>query len=159
MSWICLYLILFLTSNLRITQTSFIFSTRGFTKTQNCQYCHQRLPLWKQKKISNKILPQVETESGTAAIQVWCSPFWATLAFAYKSATLDPALLILTKSSKPGNQVVYEHNRTSTYHVSSEREHQTYMAGSIPTGEIILLLILFCFHVVQPILPISANLL
>ena len=82
-------------------------------------------PCESKKKISNKILPPVVIESGTAAIQVWCSPFWATLAFAYKSETLDPALLILTKSSKSGNQVVYEQNRTSTYHVISEREHQT----------------------------------
>ena len=65
----------------------------------------------KTKKSSNKMLPLVSIEPLILWFQVQHYPFWTNLAFACKTETLGSlyihALLILTKSSKPKNQVVY----------------------------------------------------
>ena len=64
------------------------------------------------QNFSNKMLSPMGIEPGTSAIQVWCSPFLANLAFACKFETLSSAyshaLSILTKPSSSKNQVVQE---------------------------------------------------
>ena len=58
------------------------------------------------------MVPPVSIEPQDLWFQVQHSPFWANLAFAYKTETLGSlfshTLLILTKSSKSKNQVVHE---------------------------------------------------
>ena len=110
----------------------------------------------KTKKSRNKMLPPVRIEPGTSHSKSNTLLFCAYLAFACKTGTLgflySHALLILTKSSKSNNQVVYEQGfkdpLSSTCQVSLERrvlDLELEVPGSILTGVNILSLELFLF--------------
>ena len=62
----------------------------------------------KTKNYSSKMLPPVRIELRTSGVLIWWFPFWANLALLVSLRLYCHTLLILTKSSKSKNQVVYE---------------------------------------------------
>ena len=116
------------------------------------------------KKIQLQNATLVSIEPLDLWFQVQHAPLYTNLAFACKTKTLSSlyshALLILTKSSKSKHQVVHEQKfknlLSSTCQVSVERSMLDLVQWFNTRWGNILLLDIFGFHMVKPLMPILA---